>query len=60
MIKKGDSVIMVNCYEADHDKYSGKIFKVITDPQKMCGSDVVWLEGYSGCFDLDCLKKIKV
>lgn len=53
-IKKGNQVVMHTCPEAS--KYSGKTWTVSTDPQVVCGSLVVWLEGYSGCFACEYLK----
>lgn len=55
-IKKGDKVIMHTCLEAKHHKDVEWIVK--TEPQIMCGSWVVWLEGYSGCFACEYLKVV--
>ena len=56
MLKKGDRVKMVNCYEAE--KYGDKIWTVRSDPWNVCGSEVVLLEGKSGGFATTYLQKV--
>lgn len=55
-LKIGDSVMMVNCYEAE--KYPDKVWVVRSEPWEVCGSEVVLLEGKSGGFDTSCLRKV--
>ena len=52
----GDLVKMVNCYEAE--KCPDKVWTVRSEPWKVCGSEVVLLEGKPGGFDTSCLKKV--
>lgn len=56
MLKPGDKVRMVNCYEAE--KYKDRIWEVRSEPWNCCGSEVVLLKGKAGGFDVNCLKKI--
>lgn len=57
MLKVGDKVTMNGNYKvAEMNK--GKVFTVITEPQEVCGTLCVWLEGYKGCYAVDGLKKI--
>jgi len=56
MLKKGDKVIMHTCLEAE--KQEGKIWTCETDEYEMCGSRVVMLEDYSGCFSARFLHKV--
>lgn len=58
-IKKGDVVKMNNKYYVS-EKNIGMVFTVISDPQKVCGSTCVWLDGYSGCYAIDGLEKVGV
>ena len=37
----------------------GKLWTVTTEPRMMCGTWVVWLEGFSGCFDCQYLQVVK-
>lgn len=53
----GDKVVMHTCYEAE--VYDGKLWTVTTEPRMMCGTWVVWLEGFSGCFDCQYLQVVK-
>jgi hypothetical protein len=52
-----DTVIMHTCIEAK--SYKDREWTVITEPQIMCGTWIVWLEGYSGCFACEYLKVIR-
>jgi hypothetical protein len=61
MLKKGDTVVMHTCGEAEH--YDGKIWICRTDEQKLHEKHnytVVWLEGFSGCFATEYLQKVDV
>jgi hypothetical protein len=53
----GDKVIMVKCAEAE--KYKDRIWIVRSEPWDVCGSEVVLLEGYSGGFATEMLKKME-
>lgn len=53
-LKKGDKVIMNDKYHVSVAN-KGRIFTAATDIQEVCGSSVVWLEGYSGCYACDGL-----
>jgi hypothetical protein len=49
--KKGNKVVMHTCGEANFPKYKGKIWTCLTDSYLDRGKqDVVFLEGFSGCF----------
>jgi hypothetical protein len=53
--KKGDTVIMHTCGEADF--YRGKEWICRTDSYRdRAGQDVVFLEGFTGCFMSKYLK----
>ena len=55
--KKGDRVEMHGCYEASFDENKGKIWTCQTDSYLDRGKqDVVFLEGFSGCFSAKYLK----
>lgn len=54
--KKGDSVVMHNCYEATLDKYIGIVWECKTDSYKdRAGQECVFLVGFSGCFSAEYL-----
>jgi hypothetical protein len=55
-LKIGDKVMMVNCAEAVN--YPDKVWNVISEPWDLCGSEVVKLEGKSGGFATEYLKKV--
>ena len=57
MLTKGDRVVMNNKYYVS-EKNKGKVFIVRTEPQKVCGTLSVWLEGYRGCYAEDGLTKV--
>ena len=50
---------------AEHEKYhvteknKNKVFLVRSSPFEVCGQMCVMLEGYTGCYALDGLKKVK-
>ena len=55
---KGNKVLMYDCMEADNPKNSGVIWICKTDSYKdRSNQDVVFLEGFSGCFATKFLKK---
>lgn len=54
---KGETVQMHTCIEADTHK--GKLWTCKTDSYKdRAGQDVVFLEGFSGCFSCKFLQRI--
>ena len=57
-LKPGDSVRMVNCYEAELSKNKDKVWRVRSEPWELCGAEVVLLEGKSGGFATCYLEKI--
>lgn len=54
---KGDKVVMHDCMEA-HDR-ENVVWECTSDSYEMCGSEVVFLKGYSGSFDTEFLSKVK-
>lgn len=57
-INKGDFVVMNNkYYVANHNL--GRVFRVKTEPQKVCGTLSVWLDGYTGCYAVDGLDLVR-
>ncbi|WP_245153946.1 hypothetical protein [Jeotgalibacillus proteolyticus] len=60
MLKKGDKVVMHTCIEAKDPNNLGKIWTCRTDEQEVTwtGSNVVWLEGFSGAFSAQYLQKV--
>ena len=56
MLKTGDKVVMINCYEAE--KYGNKIWTCRSREWEVCGSTVILLEGKTGGFDVSCLQKV--
>lgn len=52
----GDIVVMNDKYHVSA-KNKGKQFIVRTEPQMVCGTLSVWLEGVSGCYAVDGLDK---
>lgn len=57
MLKIGDKVVMNDKYYVS-DKNKGKVFTVRSEPQEVCGTVSVWLEGYRGCYAADGLRKV--
>lgn len=56
---KGDKVVMHTCYEASFEKYKDKVWICQTDSFLDRGKeDVVFLEGFSGYFAAQYLKKV--
>lgn len=58
MVAKGDKVKMNNRYWVS-DTNKEKVFEVVSDPWKVCGSDCVLLDGFKGCYAVDGLTKVK-
>ncbi len=57
-ITKGDRVKMNDKYFV-LEKNKDKVFTVTTEPQEVCGTLSVWLEGFRGCYAVDGLTKIE-
>ena len=58
-LKKGDLCVMHTCGEADMPKYKGKLWTCRTDSYiDKAGQEVVFLEGFSGCFMCDYLAPV--
>ncbi|MEK4993224.1 hypothetical protein [Paenibacillus sp. FSL H7-0918] len=58
-LKPEDQVMMHSCYEARKEKYKDKVWTVKSEPWDLCGSEVVLLEGFSGGFATEYLKKVE-
>ncbi len=54
MLKAGDKVTMNDKYWVS-EKNKGKTFIVKTEPQEVCGTLCVWLDGFRGCYAVDGL-----
>ncbi len=60
-LKKGDKVVMHSCMEANNPKYYGKVWTCQNDSYKnSSGSELVFLEGFSGSFSVDFLQLVKL
>jgi G:T-mismatch repair DNA endonuclease (very short patch repair protein) len=58
--KKGDTVVMHSCGEANFPKYKGKVWTCQTDSYLDRGKqEVVLLEGFSGCFAAEYLQIVQ-
>ncbi len=57
MLKAGDTVVMNDKYRVSPAN-KGRLFIVRTEPQEVCGTLSVWLEGYRGCYAVDGLTKV--
>ena len=57
LIEKGDFVMMNGKYRVPI-QHQGKLFKVSSDVQEVCGTESVWLDGYTGCYAADGLDVI--
>lgn len=57
-LKSGEQVVMHTCYEASKPKYAGKVWTTCSEPWEMCGSEVILLEGFSGGFATEYLKRV--
>jgi hypothetical protein len=52
--KRGDHVVMHDCYEATIEKNIGKVWTCQTDSYYLYPyQEVVFLEGFSGCFAVE-------
>lgn len=62
LLKQGDNVVMHTCIEAE--KYNGKIWTCKTDEytkgEGVYKQNLVFLEGFSGCFATEYLQKINL
>lgn len=58
VLQNGDLVVMNGKYKVG-ELYQGRIFKVVSDVQDICGTDCVFLEGYRGAYAADGLWKIQ-
>lgn len=56
-LSAGEKVVMSGCYE--ERKHKDRIWTVISKPWYLCGTEVVLLEGYSGGFATEFLKRVK-
>ena len=55
---KGKKVVMNdNYYVSEENK--GKVFTIISEPYWVCGTLVVMLDGFSGCYALDGLTEVE-
>lgn len=62
MLKKGDTVVMHTCGEAEH--YEGQLWICRTDEytqgESIYKQNLVFLEGFSGCFATKYLQKVNL
>nr|WP_321357211.1 hypothetical protein [uncultured Draconibacterium sp.] len=59
--KKGDTVVMHTCCESTLPQYKGKIWTCRTDSYTdKGGHEVVFLEGFSGCFFCEFLQLVNL
>lgn len=56
-LKIGDKVIMNDRYHVS-DKNKGVVFEVLSEPWRVCGTDVVKISGRSGGYAVDGLTKV--
>lgn len=54
MLKPGDRVVMNDKY-CVADIHKDVVYIVMTRPAGICGEEVVWLNGYDGCYAADGL-----
>lgn len=58
-LKKGDKVIMDGCHEASFEENKDKVWICQTDSfMDRAKQEVVFLEGFSGCFAVQYLKTV--
>ena len=55
----GTPVKMVGSAEATLEKYKDKVFKTKSEAYEMCGSSVVMLEDFRGCYATEFLQVVK-
>lgn len=53
----GDEVVMHTCAESRLEKYKDKVFRCMSDPWNLCGSEVILLDGVRGGFATEFLRK---
>lgn len=59
LLKKGECVVMHTCGEAEH--YNGRIWSCKSDEfTDRAGQQVVFLEGFSGCFLAKFLQRVNL
>ena len=58
VLQMGDLVVMNGKYKVGESN-QGKIFKVVSDVQDICGTDCVFLESYRGAYAADGLWKLQ-
>ena len=56
-IKPGDKVVMNDKYFV-REKNKGRVFEVRSEVQMICGTECVFLEGYTGAYAADGLTKV--
>lgn len=54
---KCKKVVMNDKYSVS-EKNKGKVFEVISEPYNICGTTVVKLKDYAGCYALDGLDEV--
>lgn len=54
----GDQVVMHTCREANMEKYKDKVWTVVSESWDLCGSEVCKLDGFSGGFATEYLRKV--
>jgi hypothetical protein len=52
----GEQVVMHTCSESR--KYPDKVWTTRSEPWELCGSEVILLEGFSGGFATEFLRKV--
>ena len=57
-LKIGDKVIMNDRYLVS-DKIKGVVFEVLSEPWRVCGTDVVRISGRSGGYAVDGFTKVE-
>lgn len=57
-LKIGDKVKMNNKYYVS-EKNKERVFTVISEPEKICGTMCIFLEGFRGCYAVDGLTEVK-
>lgn len=57
-LTSGEKVVKHTCREASNPKYAGKVWTTRSEPWDLCGSEVILLEGFSGGFATEYLKRV--
>lgn len=55
-LKAGEQVVMYTCSESR--KYPDRVWTTRSDPWDLCGLEVIMLEGFSGGFATEYLKRV--